>query len=37
MVCTDYSYCIIMSYHPESKTANYFLYKGTVVHYKNNC
>ena len=25
MVCTDYSYCIIMSYHPESKTANYFL------------
>ena len=25
MVCTDYSYCIIMSYHPESKAANYFL------------
>ena len=25
LVCTDYSYCIIMSYHPESKTANYFL------------
>ena len=25
MVCTDYSYCIIMSYHSESKTTNYFL------------
>ena len=25
MVCADYIYCIIMSYHPESKTANYFL------------
>ena len=25
MICTDYSYCIIMSYHPESKAANYFL------------
>ena len=25
MVFTDYSYRIILSYHPELKTANYFL------------
>ena len=25
MVCTDSDFCILMSYHPESKTAKYFL------------
>ena len=30
MVCTDYSYCIIMSYHPDSKTIIILSYKGTI-------
>ena len=25
MICSDSEFCILMSYHPESKTANYFL------------